>query len=166
LEVELPDVAELSVYHEINDQWAIHGDITWTGWSSFQQLAPITGTAADGALLVTENWNDTFRYAIGTTYKHSDRLTFRAGLAYDESPVSSVSDRTLRIPDGDRIWVSIGATVKLTENYNLDLGYTHIFADETNVDFAAPAGSGNEGQFRGKAGGDVDLFGIGISGSF
>lgn len=164
LDVELPDVAELSIYHEINDQWAVHADVTWTGWSKFQQLAPITGTAADPALLVIEDWDDSFRYAIGATYKHSEKFTFRAGLALDESPVPSVANRTLRIPDGDRVWASIGVTIKLNDCYNLDLAYTHIFADDTDIQFSAAGG--NEGQFAGTAEGDVDLFGIGISGTF
>ncbi len=164
LDIELPDVAELSVFHQINDTWAVHADVTWTGWSKFKALSPKTGTPADAALATTENWDDAFRYAIGATYKHSDKVTFRAGVAYDESPVPGIQNRTLRIPDADRLWVSIGATIKLNACYNLDLGYTHIFADEADVTFKAAGG--NEGQFRGTAEGDVDLFGIGISGKF
>ncbi len=159
LDVELPDVIELSAYHELNNQWAVHGDITWTGWSSFKTLSPKTGNAVvDPGLETPENWNDSFRYAIGTTYKHSEKVTYRAGIALDESPVSD-KYRTLRIPDGDRLWLSIGATVKLNDHFNLDLAYTHIFTDDTKV-------GPNEAGFTGKVGGDVDLFGIGISGSF
>lgn len=164
LNVELPDSAEFSIYHEVNDRWAVHGDVIWTNWSKFDQLAPKVGIpAADAALLVQENWEDSFRYAIGVTHKYSDKVTLRAGVAFDESPVAT-ADRTLRIPDGDRIWVSLGATIKLNDCYNLDIAYTHIFADDADIRFAAAGG--NEGQFSGKASGDVDLFGIGISGTF
>lgn len=163
LDVELPDSAEFSVYHELNDKWAVHADVVWTNWSKFKQLAPKTGTPADPALVVQENWDDAFRYAIGVTYKYSDRCTFRAGVALDESPVST-SNKTLRIPDGDRIWASIGATVKLNDCYSLDIGYTHIFADDVSV--VRKAAGGNEDLFTGKIGGDVDILGVGISGSF
>ncbi len=164
LNVELPDTVELSIYHEINDQWAVHGDVLWTNWSKFKQLAPLVHPAIDGQLLVEENWEDSFRYAIGATYQHNKQITFRFGIALDESPVSSVADRTLRIPDADRLWVSIGATVRLNDCYNLDFGYTHIFTNDAEIDFESTGG--NEGQFRGTASGDVDLFGIGISGTF
>ena len=163
LDVELPDSVEISAYHELNNSWAIHADVIWTNWSKFKTLAPKTDTPADPELVVQENWNDAFRFAIGTTYKHSDSLTFRAGLSLDESPVNT-SDRTLRIPDGDRIWASIGATIKLTDNYNLDIGYTHIFADDVSV--YSEANGGNEALFTGKIGGDVDIIGAGISGTF
>ncbi len=165
LEISLPDSAELSVYHAINDQWAVHADVTWTNWSKFDQLAPKTGIPpVDAALVKQENWEDAFRYAVGVTYKYNDRLTFRGGVAYDESPVPSTSERTLRIPDADRVWASIGVTIKINECYNLDLAYTHIFADDSDVQFSALGG--NEDQFAGTASGDIDIFGIGISGTF
>ncbi|BDS08602.1 long-chain fatty acid outer membrane transporter [Oceaniferula spumae] len=163
LDVELPDTVELSIYHEINEQWAVHGDVLWTNWSKFDQLAPIVHPAIDGLLLVNENWEDSYRYSIGVTYKHNDKVTYRAGIALDESPVAT-EDRTLRIPDADRLWVSIGATIKINECYNLDLGYTHIFADDAKIN--SEMNGGNEGQFTGKASGDVDIIGIGISGKF
>lgn len=163
LSVELPDTVELSIYHEINDQWAVHGDVLWTNWSKFEQLAPIVHPGIDPALLVQENWEDSYRYSIGATYKHSDKVTFRFGVALDESPVAT-ADRTLRIPDADRLWVSVGATIKLNDCYNLDLGYTHIFADDADIN--SVMNGGNEGQFTGTASGDVDIIGIGISGTF
>ena len=163
LNVELPDSLELSFYHALNNQWAIHADIIWTNWSKFKTLAPKTETPADPALVVQENWRDAFRFAVGTTYKHNEHTTLRAGIALDESPVSTFN-RTLRIPDGNRIWLSLGATIKLNASYNLDIGYTHIFADENTI--LLTTSGGNEPAFFGKAGGDVDLIGIGISGHF
>ncbi len=162
LDVELPDSIEFSAYHELNDQWAIHADVLWTNWSKFKQLAPTT-KGGPPIPVTRENWNNAYRIAIGTTYRHNDRLTFRAGVSYDESPVNT-SDRTLRIPDGDRLWASIGATIKLNDNYNLDIGYTHIFADDVIIKLAGAGG--NEAAFAGTIGGDVDMVGIGVSGSF
>ena len=84
LDVELPDTLEFSAYHELNSQWAIHGDVLWTGWSKFKELAPKTGNAVvAGAVYVKEDWQDTFRFSVGTTYKHNDRLTLRTGVAFD-----------------------------------------------------------------------------------
>lgn len=37
------------------------------------------------------------RYGLGLTYNHSEKWTFRAGIAYDETPVSN-QYRTARIP--------------------------------------------------------------------
>ena len=163
LDIELPDTIEFSIYHEVNDRLAVHGDVLWTNWSRFKTLAPITGTPADPALAVDESWSDTFRFSIGATYAVNDKLTLRCGLAYDESPVDN-DHRTLRIPDADRIWASVGASYKINECYTCDIGYTHIFADDAKV--IAEAAGGNERYFGGKASGDVDLLAAGIHGSF
>ena len=103
------------------------------------------------------------RYGIGATYQYNDRYTFRAGVALDESPVST-SNRTLRIPDGDRIWLSIGTTIKLNECYKLDLGYSYLFGNDISI--KRKAAGGNEDLFTGKVSGHVHVIGVGISGTF
>ncbi len=163
LEVELPDTLEFSAYHELNPQWAIHADVLWTNWSKFQSLDPKVNPAIDAAFSKEQNWKDAFRFSVGTTYKHNDRLTLRAGVAYDESPVDS-SNATLRIPDADRTWLSLGASYVLNDTYTLDLGYTHVFADDLSL--APKSAGGNTEAFLGEIEGSVDIFSIGLSGSF
>lgn len=102
VDVTLPDSLEFSAYHEINDRWAIHGDVVWTGWSNFQQLQPIVFGAPLQPPATIENWKDIWRFSLGTTWKATDRVTLRARAAYDESPVDS-QFLTLRIPDSDRL---------------------------------------------------------------
>ena len=104
------------------------------------------------------DWENTFRYGIGATYRFSDKLTLRTGIAYDESPVSS-SDRTLRIPDRDRIVLSVGASYNFAESYRLDFGYTHLFAKDVAI-------NDNEDFFDGEVDGFANIFAVGISGQF
>ncbi|MGJ8723684.1 MAG: OmpP1/FadL family transporter [Roseibacillus sp.] len=170
LDVELPATVELSLYHEVNDKWAFHGDILWTQWSSFETLEPKTGVVnanpfapvpVDPILATPENWNDAFRYSIGATYQHNDSWTFRTGIAYDESPVDD-EFRTLRIPDGDRIWLSLGASYAVTENMKIDAGYSFVMVDEVSL-------GENDGGFIGTDSigeGNIHLFALGMSGSF
>lgn len=160
LSAELPDSIEFSIYHEINDCWAIHGDVMWTRWSTFDELAPKTDDF--GPLPVTpENWKDTFRLAIGATYKHSDKWTFRAGAAYDESPVRNAEYRTLRIPDSDRYWLSTGATYHINECYSVDLAFTYIFSEKVKI--VEPVGAAT---FEGTSEGDVAILGLTLNGTF
>jgi long-chain fatty acid transport protein len=61
LDVTMPDTASLSYYQKLNDKWDILGDITWTGWSSIQELRILR---TDGSLLsvLPENFKDTWRF--------------------------------------------------------------------------------------------------------
>lgn len=156
---ELPSSIDLSIYHEVSPQWALHSNVTWTDWSAFKELTVETN---NGNLpTVVENWKNTVRLAIGTTYKHNNKWTFRAGAAFDESPVRSSEFRTLRIPDSDRFWFSTGATYTINENYSLDLAYTHILAKTVDITDSSPVAS-----FEGKASGHVNLFAFSVNGKF
>lgn len=137
-----PDVLSLGVTHEVNDQWSVSGELAWTNWSLFDRLIVIddNGTTRQN---INEDWSDTIFAAVGAEYKYSPAWTFRGGLAYDQGAVDS-EHRTFRIPDSDRFWTSVGATYKLTDAANLDLGYTHIFARQASInenDQTASAGA-------------------------
>jgi len=160
VDVTLPDSLELSAYHEINDRWAIHGDAVWTGWSDFQQLQPIVFGAPVQPPATIENWNDVWRFSIGTTWKTTDRLTLRAGVAYDQSPVDQ-QFLTLRIPDSDRLWLSCGMSYQINPCWSIDLAYTHLFTDAVRIN--ETTGSGN---FVGTAEGSTNLIAVGMSGHF
>ncbi len=162
LSTTLPETIEFSAYHEVNDSWAIHGDIILTRWSRYNGLAPLTPVAPVNAALAAEGdpiWKDVYRFSLGTTHKYSDDLTLRAGIAFDRSPVSEES-RNLRIPDQDRLWLSIGASYAISENYNFDIAYTHIFIKDADI----TPGPGQA--YSGEVSGDVDILSVGISGSF
>ena len=128
----LPETASFHAYHELNDRWAVHGDITWTRWNRLQSL--IINFATSGNQQVTPfNWENTMRYSAGVTYKHDPHLTFRAGAAFDETPVPSAVERTPRLPDEDRIWLAVGMTYAPDDHWRFDAGYVHLIIDDTSI---------------------------------
>ena len=155
LESTLPASLELSGYHALNDQWSIHGSLTWTGWSSFDEL--LTQTDSGDLPAVDENWKDVYRVAVGTTFNYNEKWTFRAGFAFDESPVKSAEYRTLRIPDSDRYWLSAGTTYTINERYSVDFGYTHVFTKEVSI---------SETPFEGSSSGHINIVGLSLNARF
>ena len=113
--------------HKINKNWTILADVTWTGWSRFEELRIKYETLITGDTVITTKWEDCFRYSLGLTYQPNSKWTFRTGIAYDETPISSNKYRTPRIPDTDRFWLAFGLGYNLSENAKFDLGYVHIF---------------------------------------
>ncbi len=148
----VPETVSLSVFHQINEDWAVMADATWTNWSRFTVLDvnfsdPLTESRAGAAVL--EGWEDTMRYSAGLTYKASESLLLRAGLAYDESPVPNAALRSPRIPDNDRLWIALGATWSMSETMEVSVGYVHIFVDDPVVDNSAhSAGQWLRGTFE------------------
>lgn len=67
MDLTLPATAELASFHQLNDQLAVHASINWTDWSSFKELVADFPDKSD--LIKSENWEDNYRFAVGTTYK-------------------------------------------------------------------------------------------------
>jgi long-chain fatty acid transport protein len=126
--VTLPDSASLSLFHKLSPRWDLLADVTWTGWSDFDDL-PIRGTVNKTTI---ENWEDILRYSLGATWHMSDKLSLRGGVAYDEAPVSDLY-RTPRIPDGARTWVAVGGQYRLSRQSVLDFGYAHLFVNSPGL---------------------------------
>ena len=113
-DIELPDIANLSIFHRLNDRWDVMADVQYTRWSVFKELRFVRTT---GALLsnTPENFDDAWRFSVGATYHWSDAWSFRGGLAFDQSPVNT-TDRTPRLPDADRVWIAVGAQYRFNRN--------------------------------------------------
>lgn len=149
--VDLPESFSLGVNSQIDERWALMADLTWTRWSRFEELrVKFDNGARDN--VTTEKWDDSFRFALGASYKPAAAWTLRAGVAFDQSPVSD-EFRTPRIPDQDRTWLSFGANWKLSQNASLDFGYAHIFVKSASINQPASLAENN---FRGTLTGTYD----------
>lgn len=123
LTLTLPAYWEVSGYHKLTDKLAAQYSYKRTDWSSFKSL---NAYDANGNELFhkTENFNDSQRVAFGLSYDVNEMLTLRTGIAHDES--ASVTNLSISIPDTDRTWYSVGATVRVTPNLSADIGYSHL----------------------------------------
>ena len=131
--VTLPDSLSVSSYHKYDDKLAIMADVTWTGWSKFEELRIVYDNANQPDSVTTESWNNTLRYALGVNYRMDEQLLLRGGIAYDETPVPNAEHRTPRIPDNNRTWLSLGAQYKLDNHFIVDIGYSHLFINKTDI---------------------------------
>ncbi|MCP4430281.1 MAG: aromatic hydrocarbon degradation protein [Gammaproteobacteria bacterium] len=130
--VTLPASLALSVAHKVDDfTWL--ADITWTGWSSFDELKIEYENDDQPDSVTTEDWDDTFRYSVGFDYQYADDMILRSGIALDETPVPSSERRTPRLPGDSRTWLSFGLTYLWDDDLTIDVGYSHLFIDDTKI---------------------------------
>ncbi len=159
--VTLPESFSVSAFSKVNSKWDLMGDVTWTRWSQFEELRVVRANGTGTTLSVTpENWENTLRYSVGATYHYNDAVKLRVGLAYDEEAIKD-EFRTPRIPGNDRKWVSLGASYKMSPVSTFDIGYSHLFVSDVDIDDdqtgAAPLG---KGRVRGKYEGSVDILSV------
>jgi len=127
LTLPLPDMAEFSGYHRLEDtKFAVHYSIQWTGWREFETLdADVSGT------LNNYEWKNGFHYSIGGTYFLNRDWTLRVGYMYDESAQDELT--SVSVPDSDRQWFSTGFTYHIDNKSNIDFGFTYLMGKEVKV---------------------------------
>lgn len=147
--LDLPAVLQLSYAGDLTDRTQLLLGVERTDWSSLDRLViehDGTQTALGGAASLPNpaieefNWEDTTRYSAGVRHTLQNDTVLRFGLAKEESTQSS-DNRSAISPDSDRIWATIGAGFKPTENLSIDVAYAHIFVDDADIykDGRAPA---------------------------
>ncbi|BCR05845.1 aromatic hydrocarbon degradation protein [Desulfuromonas versatilis] len=146
-DITLPASASLSYYHRYNPRWAVMADVTWTEWSTFDKLLiEFDGTLANNPSLTTENWDDSWRYSLGTTFNPNESWALRFGLAFDEEPIPDAEHRTPRIPGEDRFWTAFGFGYKFNRSASLDFGYAHLFVKDSKINKTAAPGTEDAGR--------------------
>jgi long-chain fatty acid transport protein len=145
--VTLPSTLSLSAVFETKGPWTFMADVTRTNWSVLPELR-IKFDSGQGDQVVSLNLKDVYRYSAGVTYRASDAWVLRAGVALDRSPVQTPADRTPRLPDSDRRWISAGAGVRASESVYFDFAYTYIKLADSSVQ-KTDGGVGTENAFRG-----------------
>ncbi len=132
LGVITPDMINFSAKQKITDKFRVLGTVEWTNWSRLKAPRAISDTS--GATLTTLNFNydDGWFFSLGGEYDFNDKLTLRAGLAYEISPIDE-EIRSTRLPDNNRWWLSAGASYAFNDHLAFDLGYTHIISEATSI---------------------------------
>ncbi|HAB07450.1 MAG TPA: long-chain fatty acid transporter [Alcanivorax sp.] len=150
--LDLPAVLQLSYAGDLTDRTQLLLGVERTDWSSLDRLVidhsgtqqvPVGGGATVGLpnpAIEEFGWEDTTRYSAGVRHTLQNDTVLRFGLAKEESTQSS-DTRSAISPDSDRVWATIGAGFKPTENLSIDVAYAHIFVDDADIykDGRAPA---------------------------
>ncbi len=125
LSITMPEKLMASATHKIDEQWTVMADVTWTRWSRFEEFNVMNAQDSSSEYYVPMNWTDTWALSLGTSYQLDDQWLLRAGYMFDESPVND-ENRTVRSPDANRNWFTLGANWKAAENMSVDLAYAYV----------------------------------------
>lgn len=165
-DLKTPDTFILSLTQSLNDRWDLLGDVSWTGWGKIPKLDIVYTNGVKAQTLDTD-FRNTWRAALGATYKYSDAWKLKFGVAYDQSPVKDAEHRLASLPDNNRIWLSIGAQFAPSKTSRLDVGYAHLFVKDSQINNnqdTPPALA--RGLVKGNYEADANILGVQYSMSF
>lgn len=161
-----PWFASASVRYAVNDKLTLNAQVNRIGWSEFDAINVDYPGGGDS---IHQNYKDVTTGAIGLDYALSDKTTLRAGVGYDPTPTRD-SLRTARIPDADRLLVSVGGSTEVTRGVTFDAGLTYIaFSDSDIYDdrtFYAGTAAATTSHLRGTAEGSALVASLGARWAF
>lgn len=124
--LNLPDQVTAGLSQVVTRDLRVNLGFEFTNWSRLK--LPVVTAFASGAPLTTVplGYKDGYYYALGGEYDFNTKLTVRAGVAYETSPIDQ-SNRGTRLPDTDRVHANVGATYHYSDTLDISAYYSHIF---------------------------------------
>ncbi len=135
-DLTLPGTFIMSVTQKLSEQWEMLGDVSRTGWSSIPKVDIVrTSNVANGAIAQTldTNFRNTWRVALGATYKVNDAWKAKFGIAYDQTPTRDPEHRLTSLPDNNRTWLSLGGQWRADKQSVLDFGLAYLYFKESSI---------------------------------
>ena len=131
--IDFPATSMLSVNKKLNAKWELLSTLSYTQWSSIDDLFLDNTSAGTKSITVAQYYKNTWSLALGANYRRNDRWTLKMGAGVDQTPTKD-GYRDIRMPDADRLTLACGARWKATKKMVLDFGYEHIFMKDADID--------------------------------
>jgi long-chain fatty acid transport protein len=158
-----PDSVNFGGRAAIAPEWTALVELDWTNWEKFKQLQIVSSNPLQPNDVTLANWKASWFGAAGLEYHPDGPWTWRAGVAYDQSPIP---DSTLgpRIPDAPRTLLALGGSYQMNSDTDLTLSYEHLFIPGRQVNLsAAQTGNALRGYLAGTTQSSVDALGLQIA---
>ncbi len=139
-----PAVISASYWHQA-EKFGFGIDMSYTKWDVFKDLTVNYGNSQPRTS-EEYNWRNTIYAAVGGDYYVNDKLTLRAGIAVDSTP-TYLATRSARVPDSTRKLATFGVGYQVSEHFELNASYAHIFVNHAHIDNTSSTGDTLRGNF-------------------
>jgi len=127
-DVKAPQQVMTSLYHRIDDDWAVMGNLGWQDWSRFADTTlEVNGTTTTSSLELRDTWHA----ALGAQYTLRTDTKLNFGVSYDSSFYESQSNTSFAMPGG-AAW-RYGAGLQYTLSDHSELGIAAEYLNSENA---------------------------------
>lgn len=160
-ELPLPAELTLGLAYSLNENLLLAFDYNYTFWDVYEELEVTFSELNNPSLnpnVDKRNYKNSSTYRLGLQYVSSPKLTLRAGVYYDETPVSD-GYFAPETPRTDSLGFTTGLSYKISDQFELDFSgfYLHFDEEDNSYDFSP------EGVFEGSYKVSVWSLGFGLT---
>jgi long-chain fatty acid transport protein len=139
INVPLPPTINFGIHWQVSPSWGLEFQYDFVRWREFEHLKAqfltplpgVLGAVPISGFLLPQNWKDASTLRFGTSYKLTQNLEARAGLALEETPIPTSTLGPV-IPGADYLCLTAGLGYKW-KSINVDLGYMAVFYKSRRV---------------------------------
>jgi long-chain fatty acid transport protein len=150
LGVKVPQGVMGSVFHQVNDRWAVLGSLGWQQWSRFGKVEVGVDSSNPTSLTTNLNYKDTWHAAVGAQHRLSDPWTLNFGIAYDSAFQDSGNVSPL-LPANAAWRFGVGGQNQVNKTFSWGVAGEYAYGGtlDVNKQSAAPVALGGRGNLVG-----------------
>jgi long-chain fatty acid transport protein len=150
LGIKVPQGVMGSVFHQLNDRWAVLGSLGWQQWSKFGKAEVGVDSSNPVSLTTNLNYKDTWHVAVGAQHRLSDPWTLNFGIAYD-SAFQDSSNVSPALPANAAWRFGVGGQNQVSKTFSWGIAGEYAYGGtlDVNKQSAAPVGLGGRGNLVG-----------------
>jgi len=144
-ELVTPASFQLGAQVEMTPELTLLASTVLTRWSSFETITIDFDSPVQPDEVLTQDWHDAWAFSGGLDWQATPTDSFRAGVMFEQTPVNDAF-ASPRIPDSDRLWLTVGYSRKLSDKTAFNASAAYIMLEDRPIEFT---GALPENQFRG-----------------
>lgn len=143
-DIKLPASASLAFSTKVNSKLTLHGDVTWTQWSTVPEIRIVFPDTVAADSVTSLEWEDTVRVGVGMTYQMTPKTKLRTGIALDPTPTPDPEHRTPRSPSSDALWFSVGMSHQMNKKLSFDASLAYVKPEDTTINYTSPGATASD----------------------
>jgi long-chain fatty acid transport protein len=150
LGIKVPQGAMGSVFHQLDDRWALLGSLGWQQWSRFGKAEVGIDSSNPTSLTTNLNYKDTWHFAAGAQHRLSDPWTLNFGIAYD-SGFQDSGNVSPALPANAAWRFGVGGQHQVSKTFSWGIAGEYAYGGtlDVNKQSAVPVGIGGRGNLVG-----------------
>lgn len=124
----MPQQLMASVYHRLDDNWALMGNLGWQNWHAFSGTSlDVNGSTSSSKLELQDTWHTAF--GLQRTLNATTKLN--AGVAYDTSFFKDQNKASFAMPGGAAWRLGTGLQIALGNTSNINVSAEYLRAQSS-----------------------------------